>query len=133
MILPGEATVYVGGGFVAPDATPPAWPPASRSSRVSASIPNSRSRIAGWCTRPARFREATRSSTYEFRIGLRNYRPGPVRVQLWDRLPKPQGEAVAVALVKASSELSTDGPLPAHRTDGQPAAVGRRSTSGYNR
>jgi hypothetical protein len=31
-----------------------------------------------------------------------------VTVQLWDRLPKPQGEAVAVNLVKTSSELSTD-------------------------
>ncbi len=45
---------------------------------------------------------------YEFRIGQRNYRSGPVKVQLWDRLPKPQGEAVAVNLVKTSAELSTD-------------------------
>ena len=47
---------------------------------------------------------------YEFRIGLRNYRPGPVKVQLWDRLPKPEGEAVAVNLVKTSLELSNDPP-----------------------
>jgi hypothetical protein len=46
--------------------------------------------------------------TYEFRIGLRNYRSSPVKVQLWDRLPKPLGEAVAVNLVKTSTELSTD-------------------------
>ena len=45
---------------------------------------------------------------YEFRIGLRNYRPGPVQVQLWDRLPRPQGEAVAINLVKTSAELSAD-------------------------
>jgi hypothetical protein len=45
---------------------------------------------------------------YEFRIGLRNYRNRPVKVQLWDRLPRPQGEAVAVNLVKTSHELSTD-------------------------
>ena len=40
---------------------------------------------------------------YEFRIGLRNYRASPVKVQLWDRLPRPQGEAVAVNLVKTRS------------------------------
>ena len=46
--------------------------------------------------------------TYEFRIGLRNYRSSAVKVQLWDRLPRPQGEAVAVNLVKTSAELSSD-------------------------
>jgi hypothetical protein len=45
---------------------------------------------------------------YEFRIGLRNYRSGAVKLQLWDRLPKPQGEAVAVNLVKTTAELSND-------------------------
>jgi hypothetical protein len=29
-------------------------------------------------------------------------------VQLWDRLPRPQGESVAVNLVKTSQELSAD-------------------------
>ena len=45
---------------------------------------------------------------YEFRIGLRNYRANPVKVELWDRLPKPDGEAVAVNLVKTSVDLSKD-------------------------
>jgi hypothetical protein len=45
---------------------------------------------------------------YEFRIGLRNYRPGPVKVELWDRLPKPQGETVAVNMGTTSVALSTD-------------------------
>ena len=45
---------------------------------------------------------------YEFRMGLRNYRSGAVKLQLWDRLPKPEGEAVAVNLVKTSAELSND-------------------------
>lgn len=48
--------------------------------------------------------------TYEFRIGLRNYRKEAVKVQLWDRLPSPQGEAVAVNPVKTSAELSVDPP-----------------------
>ena len=107
VILPGEATVYVGGDFVGRMRLP----------LVAAGEPF----IAGFGVDPQlqvsrRLVHKTRSVQggnqifdYEFRIGLRNYRPGPVKVQLWDRLPKPQGEAVAVSLVKASSELSTDG------------------------
>jgi hypothetical protein len=49
-----------------------------------------------------------RSLDYEFRIGLRNYRANPAKVELWDRPPKPDGEAVAVSLVKTSVELSKD-------------------------
>ena len=45
---------------------------------------------------------------YEFRIGVRNYRTDAVKLQLWDRLPKPDGEAVAVNFVKASIDLSSD-------------------------
>ena len=111
VILPGEATVYVGGDFVG----------RMRTALVAAGEPF----IAGFGVDPQlqvgrRLVRKTRSVQggdqifdYEFRIGLRNYRPGPVKVQLWDRLPKPQGEAVAVSLVKASSELSADGPYRA--------------------
>jgi hypothetical protein len=46
--------------------------------------------------------------TYEFRIGLRNYRSIPVKLQLWDRLPDPEGETVSVNLGKTSADISTD-------------------------
>ena len=106
VLLPGEATVYVGGDFVGRMRLP----------LVAAGEPF----IAGFGVDPQlqvsrRLVRKSRSVQggnqifdYEFRIGLRNYRPGPVKVQLWDRLPKPQGEAVAVNLVKTSAELSTD-------------------------
>jgi hypothetical protein len=106
VLLPGEATVYVGGDFVGRMRLP----------LVAAGEPF----IAGFGVDPQlqvsrRLVHKARSVQggnqifdYAFRIGLRNYRPAPVKVQLWDRLPKPQGEAVAVSLVKTSSELSTD-------------------------
>jgi hypothetical protein len=106
VLLPGEATVYVAGDFVGRMRLP----------LVAAGEPF----IAGFGVDPQlqvsrRLVRKTRSVQggnqifdYEFRIGLRNYRPGAVKVQLWDRLPKPQGEAVAVNLVKTSNELSTD-------------------------
>ena len=106
VLLPGEATVYVGSDFVGRMRLP----------LVAAGEPF----IAGFGVDPQlqvsrRLVRKSRSVQggnqifdYEFRIGLRNYRPGPVKVQLWDRLPKPQGEAVAVNLVKTSVELSND-------------------------
>ncbi len=108
VLLPGEATVYVGADFVGRMRLP----------LVAAGEPF----IAGFGVDPQlqvsrRLVHKSRSVQggnqifdYEFRIGLRNYRPGPVKVQLWDRLPKPEGEAVAVKLVKTSLDLSTDPP-----------------------
>jgi hypothetical protein len=106
VLLPGEATVYVASDFVGRMRLP----------LVAAGEPF----IAGFGVDPQlqvsrRLVRKSRSVQggnqifdYEFRIGLRNYRPGAVKIQLWDRLPKPQGEAVAVNLVKTSTELSTD-------------------------
>jgi uncharacterized protein (TIGR02231 family) len=106
VLLPGEAAVYTGGDFVGRMRVP----------LIAAGEPF----VAGFGVDPQlqvgrRLLRKSRTVqggnqifTYEFRIALRNYRPGPVKVQLWDRLPKPQGEAVAVHLVKTSAELSTD-------------------------
>jgi uncharacterized protein (TIGR02231 family) len=106
VLLPGEATVYVGTDFVGRMRLP----------LVAAGEPF----IAGFGVDPQlqvsrRLVRKSRSVQggnqvfdYEFRLGLRNYRPGPVKLQLWDRLPKPQGEAVAVNLVKTSVEVSKD-------------------------
>ena len=107
MLLPGEATVYVGNDFVGRTSLPlvAAGEPFLAGFGVDPQVQVSRRLIQ---KSRRRCRGATRSSTYEFRIGLRNYRDRPVKVQLWDRLPKPQGEAVAVNFVKTSHELSTD-------------------------
>jgi Domain of unknown function (DUF4139)/N-terminal domain of unknown function (DUF4140) len=106
VLLPGEATVYVGGDFVGRMHLP----------LVAAGEPF----LAGFGVDPQlqvtrRLLRKSRSMQggnqildYEFRIGLRNYRSNPVKVQLWDRLPKPKGETVGVNLVKTSAGLSTE-------------------------
>jgi len=108
VLLPGEATVYVGTDFVGRMRLP----------LVAAGEPF----VAGFGVDPQvqvsrRLMKKTRAVqggnqvfTYEFRIGLRNYRKDAVKVQLWDRLPSPQGESVLVNLVKTSNELSVDPP-----------------------
>ncbi|MHC5542754.1 DUF4139 domain-containing protein, partial [Singulisphaera rosea] len=106
VLLPGEATIYSGGDFLGRMRLP----------LVAAGEPF----IAGFGVDPQlqvsrRLLNKTRIIqggnqilTYEFRIALRNYRPAPVKVRLWDRLPKPQGESAAVNLVRTSTPLSTD-------------------------
>ena len=106
VLLPGEATVHVGDDFVGRMRLP----------LVAAGEPF----VAGFGIDPQlqvarRLIRKTRTVqggnqifSYEFRIGLRNYRSKAVKVQLWDRLPFPQGEAVAVNLVSTTAELSKD-------------------------
>jgi len=37
-----------------------------------------------------------------------SYKSEPVRLQVWDRLPRTESETVGVSLVKATPEISTD-------------------------
>jgi len=104
VLLPGEATAYVGGEFVGRMRLPlvAAGEPFIAGFGVDPQL-----QVARRLMRKARtVQGGNQIFTYEFRIGLRNYRPGPVKVQLWDRLPTPEGEAVVVNLVKTSAELS---------------------------
>ena len=90
VLLPGEATVYVGSDFVGRMRLP----------LVAAGEPF----VAGFGVDPQlqvsrRLVHKSRSVQggnqlfdYEFRIGLRNYRAAAAKVQLWDRLPEPDGK-----------------------------------------
>jgi len=46
---------------------------------------------------------------YEYRILVSSFKSQPVKLQVWDRLPKGETESVNVSLVKTSPELSKDG------------------------
>src|SRR6516165_1843073 len=45
---------------------------------------------------------------YEYRILVSSFKSQPVKLQVWDRLPKGETESVNVSLVKTSPELSKD-------------------------
>ncbi len=106
VLLPGEATVYVGSDFVGRMRLPlvAAGEPFIAGFGVDTQLQVSRRLVR----KSRSVQGGNQIFDYEFRIGLRNYRANPVKVQLWDRLPKPEGEAVAVNLVKSSVELSTE-------------------------
>jgi hypothetical protein len=106
VLLPGEATVYVGSDFVGRMRLPlvAAGEPFVAGFGVDPQLQVSRRLVH----KARSVQGGNQVFNYEFRIGVRNYRSAPVKVQLWDRLPRPQGEAVAVNLVKTSAELSND-------------------------
>jgi hypothetical protein len=106
VLLPGEATVYVGSEFVGRMNLPlvAAGEPFIAGFGVDPQLQVSRRLVR----KNRLVQGGNQVFDYEFRLGLRNYRNVPVKVQLWDRLPRPQGEAVAANLVKTSPELSSD-------------------------
>ncbi len=46
--------------------------------------------------------------SYQYRITVGSYKSDPVKVQVWDRLPRAEAEAVAVSLVEPAPKLSED-------------------------
>jgi hypothetical protein len=46
--------------------------------------------------------------SFEYRILLSSFKGEKVRLQVWDRLPHAEGEAMNVTLVKSSPEVSKD-------------------------
>ncbi|QEH38824.1 hypothetical protein OJF2_74340 [Aquisphaera giovannonii] len=106
VILPGEATIYVGSDFVGRMRLPlvAAGEPFLAGFGVDPQLQVARRLVA----KSKGVQGGNQVFTYEFRLSLRNYRDRAVKVELWDRLPRPQGESVAVNLVKTSAELSDD-------------------------
>jgi hypothetical protein len=45
---------------------------------------------------------------YEYRILVNSYKSEPVKLQVWDRLPRAENETAGISLVKAKPEISTD-------------------------
>ncbi|WP_165252118.1 mucoidy inhibitor MuiA family protein [Paludisphaera soli] len=105
-LLPGEVDVHDGGEFVGRMRMPLV---AAGEPFVAGFGVDPQLQVARRLIRKSRtVQGGNQVLTYEFRLSLRNFRPDPVKVQLWDRLPQAEGESAAVSLVKTSAELSED-------------------------
>ena len=106
VILPGEATMYVGSDFVGRMTMP--------------QVAVGEQFVVGFGVDPqlqigrrlVKKTEAVQGGnqvhTYEFRIVVRNFKTTPASLQLWDRLPRGENADVAVNLVEAKPDLSDD-------------------------
>jgi hypothetical protein len=106
VLLPGEATMYVGSDFVGRMNLPLVAigerytvgfgvDPQLQVSRLM--VKKSRSLQGG-----------NQVHNYDFRITVASYKSETVKVQVWDRLPRAEAEAVAVSLLEATPKLSQD-------------------------
>jgi Domain of unknown function (DUF4139)/N-terminal domain of unknown function (DUF4140) len=106
VLLPGEATMYVGTDFVGRMNLPLVAigerytvgfgvDPQLQVGRVL--VKKSRTVQGG-----------NQVHNYEYRITVGSYKSAEVKVQVWDRLPRAEAEAVAVSLVEQSPRLSSN-------------------------
>jgi hypothetical protein len=115
VLLPGEATMYVGKDFVGRMTLPlvaigeqfVAGFGVDPQLQVVRTMVNKTRTVQG----------ANQVFAYDYRLRVSSYKTTPAKLQLWDRLPKADAEAVGVSLVKTSPELSQD---PAYVRDERP-------------
>jgi hypothetical protein len=106
VLLPGEATMYIGSDFVGRAELP--------------LVAIGEQFTAGFGVDPQlqvqrQLVDKSRTNQgdnqvwkYEYRILVSSYKSEPVKLQLWDRLPRAESESVGVTLQKAEPKLSTD-------------------------
>jgi hypothetical protein len=104
VLLPGEATMYVGTDFVGRMNLPlvaigeryTVGFGVDPQLQVSRTLAKKSRAVQG----------GNQVHNYEYRITVGSYKSEEVRVQVWDRLPRAEAEAVAVSLVEPSPKLS---------------------------
>ncbi len=106
VILPGEATMFVGDDFVGKMTLPlvSQGEPFTVGFGVDPTLQIGRRLMKKSRT----IQGGNQVLTYEFRLVARNFGSSPSRLQVWDRLPKAQAESVAVNLSSSTPEPSAD-------------------------
>lgn len=115
VILPGEATMYLGTDFVGRMNLPlvaigeqfTVGFGVDPQIQVDRQLTNKTRSIQG----------GNQVLTYDYRIRVSSFKDADAQVQVWDRLPKAEAEMVDVELIHATPDLSTD---PAYLRDERP-------------
>ena len=106
VLLPGEATMYVGSDFVGRMNLP--LVAIGERYTVGFGV-DPQLQVGRQLVKKSRsVQGGNQVHTYEYRITVGSYKSGPVKVQVWDRLPKAEAEAVVVSLVEPSPKTSDD-------------------------
>ena len=106
VLLPGEATMYVGSDFVGRMNLPLV----AIGERLAVGFGvDPQLQVARQLVRKQRnVQGGNQVHTYEYRITVSSYKAEPVRMQVWDRLPRAEAEAVVVSLEEPKPKLSAD-------------------------
>jgi hypothetical protein len=106
VLLPGEATMYVGTDFVGRMNLPlvaigerfTVGFGVDPQLQVNRQLVKKANSVQG----------GNQVHSYDYRITISSYKTTPARVQVWDRLPRAEADAVAVSLVEPTPKLSDD-------------------------
>jgi uncharacterized protein (TIGR02231 family) len=106
VLLPGEATMYVGTDFVGRMNLP--LVAVGEQFTVGFGVDPQVQVTRELVNKSRGVQGGNQVQTYDYRLRLQNFKPVDVQVQVWDRLPRAEAEAVGVVLVKSTPELSGD-------------------------
>ncbi|MBX9579910.1 MAG: DUF4139 domain-containing protein [Gemmataceae bacterium] len=119
VLLPGEATMYLGGDFVGQTKLPlvAVGKPFTVGFGADPQLQVSRTLLDKARTTQG----GNQVLTFKYRISLSSYKKDPVAVQVWDRVPHAEAAmTIAVNLANPKPELSTD---PLYQRDEKPKGL----------
>lgn len=106
VLLPGEATMYLGTDFVGRAELP--LVAIGKQFTVGFGVDPQLQASRQLLNKTRTTTGGNQVLTFDYRILVNSYKTEPVRVQVWDRMPKAEAQAVAVSLVSQKPDVSTD-------------------------
>ena len=125
VLLPGEATMYHGSDFVGRMTLPLVAVGEQFTAGFGAEPQLQVSRQM--MERSKTMQAGNQVLKYDYRILVSSYKTEKVKVQIWDRLPHAEKEAMGVSLIKATPEISTEAAVRPRGEAEQSASLGPRS------
>jgi hypothetical protein len=106
VLLPGEATMYIGSDFVGQMSLP--LVAVGEQFTVGFGIDTQLQVQRQMIDKDRSTQGANQLLRYEYRILVNSYKSERVRLQVWDRLPHAEKETVGVSLLRSTPDISAD-------------------------
>src|SRR5207248_2854779 len=106
VILPGEATMYLGTDFVGRSVLP--LVAVGKQFTVGFGVDPQLQVSRQLVSKDRKTTGGNQVLNFDYRILVNSYKTEAVRMQVWERMPKAEAQTVAVSLVGQKPDLSTD-------------------------
>jgi hypothetical protein len=106
VLLPGEATMYLGTDFVGRTELP--LVAIGKQFTVGLGVDPQLQVTRQLVNKDRKLTGGNQVLTFDYRILVNSYKTEPVRLQVWDRLPKAEAQTMAINMVSQKPDLSGD-------------------------
>lgn len=106
VILPGDATMYIGSDFVGQMSLP--MVAVGEHFTVGFGIDPQLQVTRQIVNKVNTTQGGNQTLRYEYRTVVNNFKNEKVKLQVWDRLPRPETDAISLSIIKSTPELSKD-------------------------